>query len=159
MNEEAKMKMGQNVYETICAMFDELEYKYERHDDDLVITCSVRGDDLPMDILFAVRPKRQIVQLISPMPFNVPEDKRFDIALATTVVNNRLVDGSFDFNMANGKVSFRLTASYIESILGKELFQYMLMVSASTIDAYNDKFFMISKNMMSFEQFLESDAE
>ena len=68
------------------------------------------------------------------------EDKRFDIALATTVVNNRLVDGSFNFDMADGKVSFRLTASCIESILGKELFQYMLMVSANTIDAYNDRF-------------------
>lgn len=158
MNEEAKMKMGQNVYETICAMFDEMEYKYERHDDDLVITCSVRGDDLPMDILFVVRPERQIVQLISPMPFTAPEDKRIDIALATTIVNNKLVDGSFDFDMTDGRVTFRLTASYIESILGKELFQYMLMVSAQTVDEYNDKFFMIAKNMMSFEQFVEGEA-
>lgn len=41
----------------------------------------------------------------------------------------------------------------------KTTVQFQLMVSASTIDAYNDKFFMISKNMMSFEQFLEGDAE
>lgn len=73
-----------------------------------------------------------------------------------TVVNDMLVDGSFDFDMAKGRVSFRLTASYIESILGKELFECMLMVSATTIDEYNDKFLMIAKGMISFDQFLES---
>ncbi len=157
MNEEAKKMMGQNVYETICKMFDDLSYHYERHDEDLVITCTVKGEDIPMDILFAVRDDRQIVQLISPMPFTVPEDKRIDIALAITVINDMLVDGSFDFDMTKGRVSFRLTASYIESILGKELFEYMLMVSATTIDEYNDKFLMIAKGMISFEQFLESE--
>ena len=72
-------------------------------------------------------------------------------------MNDRLVDGSFDFDMAEGRISFRLTTSYIESILGKKLFEYMLMVSASTIDEYNDKFLMISKGMISFEQFLDSE--
>lgn len=130
---------------------------FERHDEDHVITCTVKGEDIPMDILFAVRDDRQIVQLISPMPFTVPEDKRIDIALAITVINDMLVDGSFDFDMAKGRVSFRLTSSYIESILGKELFEYMLMVSATTIDEYNDKFLMIAKGMISFEQFLENE--
>lgn len=156
MKEELK-KIGQNVYETICAMFDNKGYHYERHDDDHVISCTVGGEDIPMDILFVVRDERQLVQLISPMPFRVSEDKRIDIALATTVINDRLVDGSFNFDMAEGRISFRLTTSYIESILGKELFEYMLMVSASTIDEYNDKFLMISKGMISFEQFLDSE--
>ena len=155
MNEETKA-MGQNVYETICAMFDQKGYHYERHDEDHLITCTVTGDDLPMDIIFVVRDERQIVQLISPMPFKIPEDKRVDTALALTVINDDLIDGSFDFDMSDGRISFRLTASYIESILGKELFEYMLMVSASTVDEYNDKLFMIAKGMLSFDQFIEN---
>lgn len=155
MNEELR-KLGQSVYETICAMFDDKGFTYERHDDDLVITCVVGGEDIPMEIIFAVHDDRQIVQLISPMPFRIPEDKRIDVALAATVVNDRLIDGSFDFDLNEGRIAFRLTASYIESILGKELFEYMLMVSASTIDEYNDKFLMVGKGMMSFEQFVES---
>lgn len=156
MTDNEKKMMGQTVYDTICKMFDEKEYHYEKHEDDHVITCQVRGEDLPMDILFVVRDDRQIVQLLSPMPFTVPE-KRMDIALAITVINDRLVDGSFDFNLSNGRIAFRQTASYIESILGKELFEYMLMVSASTVDEYNDKFLMIAKGMISFEQFLQSE--
>lgn len=154
---EDLQKMGQNVYEMICGMFDDIDYHYARHDEDHVITCTVNGDDIPMDIIFAVRDERQIVQLLSPMPFRIPEDKRVDLALATTVVNNRLIDGSFDFDLSDGRITFRLTASYVESILGKDLFQYMLMVSTSTVDDYNDKFMMLGKGLLSFDQFLESE--
>lgn len=52
---------------------------------------------------------------------------------------------------------FRLTSSYKESTLGEALFEYMIMVSAATIDNYNDKFFMISKGMMTVQQFIESE--
>lgn len=152
MDEELE-KMGKTVYETICAMLDEKGYRYQRHDDEYYVSCGLIGEDLPMDMILAVHPERQIVRLISPIPFTVPEDKRVDIALATTVVNDRIVDGSFDFDLSKGRICFRCTASYIESILGKELFSYMLHISASTVDEYNDKFLMICKGIVSFEDF------
>lgn len=95
-------------------------------------------------------------QLISPIPFSVPEDKRIDMSLAITTINNHLVDGFFDFDMSNGKINFQLTASYIESILGKNLFDYMLNVSAITVDEYNEKFLLISKGIITLEQFIDS---
>ena len=156
MDKEQLMKMGQNVYETICKMFDDRGFRYERHDEDLVITSTVSGEDIPMDMLFIVRPERQIVQLLSPMPFKIPDEKTVDLALAVTHANDGLIDGSFDFDMAKGRINFRLTASYIESILGKELFEYMLMVSAHTVDEYNDKFRMIAKGMYSLEDFIKN---
>ena len=122
MTEEMLKKSGENVYATICKMFDNLGYHYERHDDDLVVSCTVKGEDIPMDILFVVRSERQLVQLLSPMPFTVPEDKRMEMAIAVTVASNNLVDGSFDFDLSNGKIVFRQTSSYMESILGEELF-------------------------------------
>lgn len=155
MTEEMLKKSGENVYATICKMFDNLGYHYERHDDDLVVSCTVKGEDIPMDILFVVRSERQLVQLLSPMPFTVPEDKRMEMAIAVTVASNNLVDGSFDFDLSNGKIVFRQTSSYMESILGEELFTYMLMVSARTIDEFNDKFLMLAKGMMTLEQFIE----
>ena len=156
MDKEQLMKMGQNVYETICKMFDDRGFRYERHDEDLVITSTVSGEDIPMDMLFIVRPERQIVQLLSPMPFKIPDEKTVDLALAVTHANDGLIDGSFDFDMAKGRINFRLTASYIESILGKALFEYMLMVSAHTVDEYNDKFMMIAKGMYSLEDFIKN---
>ena len=97
MSEELNMKQAQNVYETVCATLDARDWKYTRHDEDLAITCGVRGDDLPMDLVIIVNPKAQVVSVISQMPFKIPEDKRAEIAMAVCIANYGLVNGTFDF--------------------------------------------------------------
>ena len=97
------------------------------------------------------------MQLLSRLPFQIPEDKRVDAAIAICVANNGLVDGSFDYDIGEGDITFRLTCSYRESFLSADLFEYMILVSAGTIDDYNDKFFMIAKDMMSVQQFIEKE--
>jgi hypothetical protein len=109
-----------------------------------------------MDMMMVVRDERQVVQLISPMPFRVPDDKIIDLAVAIAKVNDRLLNGSFDLDLSTGRISFRITESYIDSILGKGLFEYLLVVAMHTVDDYNDKFMMISKGLISIENFLES---
>jgi hypothetical protein len=69
------------------------------------------------------------------------------------------VDGCFDYDLSDGQILFRLTSSYRDSLLSEALFEYMVMVSASTIDKYNDRFFMLAKGMISLEQFIEMDGE
>jgi hypothetical protein len=34
----------------------------------------------------------------------------------------------------------------------------MMMVAASTVDNYNDKFFMLSKGMITIQQFIEQEG-
>lgn len=157
MAEELDMQKAQEVYATIIRMLDNMEWKYEKHEDDLLIKSGVKGDDLPIEFIMVVRPKNQVVQFISSMPFNMPEDKRVDGAIAVCVANYGLIDGSFDYDLRDGEIRFRLTCSYRESTLSEELFNYMVMVSASTVDNYNDKFFMIAKGMMTVQQFIEQE--
>ncbi len=158
MNEEKNMKAALNVYETICQMFDDLDFKYERHDEDLVISCTVKGEDFPMDILFFVNADREIVQLISPLPFRISEEKRMDAAVAVAVANYGLINGSFDYDLSDGEIRFRATQSFLDSILGKDVFHYMLGASTSTIDKYNDRFFMLNKGMITVDQFIEMES-
>lgn len=159
MDDAMKRKNAVNVFGTICSMLDAMNYRYDRDEENLTIHCIIRGDDLPMDMIFIVNERRQVVSLFSPMPFKVPEDKIIDMALATTFINDMLVDGSFDVNLSEGKVRFRMTTSFIESILGEEMFTYMMLCASNTVDDYNDKFFMISKGMLSFEKFMSGELE
>lgn len=154
-----KNVMALNVFETICSMFDSMELRYEKHVENLVVTCTVTGDDIPMDILFAVDEEMQLVRLVSPLPGTVPEDKRADMAIVITFVNNMLANGSFDLDLSDGKIMFRLTQSYIDSILGNGMFAYMFMASAKLIDEYNDKFLMLAKGMCTVDQFINSEIE
>lgn len=157
MEDERKQKLAQNVYSNICSMFEDINFNHERDDEKLVIRSTVHGDDIPMDMVIIVNPDAQTVSFFSPMPFKVPDDKISEMAIAVAVANNGLRNGSFDFDISDGKIIFRMTACYIDSILGKELYKMMLIVSSDTIDRYNDKFLMLSKGMVSLEQFIESD--
>ena len=157
MAEEMNMQKAKQVYNTLIKMLDTRDWKYEKHEEDLLIKSGIKGDDLPIEFIVFVKPKNQVVQFLSRLPFNMPEDKRVDGALAVCVANYGLVDGSFDYDLSDGEIRYRLTSSYRESTLGEDLFEYMIMVAASTVDEYNDKFFMLAKGMMGIQQFIEQE--
>lgn len=152
-----EMARAKETFETLCLMLDKRGWKYDKHEDDLTIKSGVKGDDLPIEFIMRVNPKNQIVSFISWLPFKVEESKRIDVALATCVANYGLADGSFDIDLSDGEIIFRLTSSFRDSALGEDLFEYMLMVSASTVDLYNDRLFMVAKGVMTLQQFIEAE--
>lgn len=152
------IKIAQGVYENICAMLDSEDYHYAKDDDRMRINLTMQGEGIPIDIYFNVDSERQFVQVLSPLPFTIPENKCVDLAVAISVANDHFANGSFDFNFSRGKIVFRLTSSYIDSILGRELFYYMLRITITTVDRYSDKFMMLGKGLMTLDQFMEADA-
>jgi hypothetical protein len=144
------------VYADLCAALDRRNWKYNRQDEKLTVTFGVSGDDIPMDFSFSVDEKRKLLRVFSRLPFNVPEDHRMDLALATCAVNYKLADGSFDYDLATGRIGFRLTASFRESSIGDGLFDYLIACSCSTVDDYNEKFLRVGNGTVSLEDFLQS---
>ena len=158
MAEEKDWKKAKTVFKTLCDMLDGRGWKYQKEENDEAgptIYCGAHGDDLPMEIRIRVDVKRELISLLSKMPFPVPENRRTAMAIAVSKANAGLVDGSFDYNYLNGNIVFRLTSSYRDSIIGKTLFDYMLMVSCYTIDEYNDKFLEVTKKDMSVDEILK----
>ena len=156
MVEQENLIRAKAAYEALCKCLDNNGWSYDKDDESFAIQCSAKGDDLPMPITVKVYPDRQVVVLISHMPFDIPEDKRIDIAVALCRVNNRVVDGSFDYDITDGTLYFRLTSSFVKSEINEETFNYMIYCSCSTIDEYNEKFLMLAKDLITLEQFLES---
>lgn len=157
--EELNMVKAQEVFENMCAALDDIDWKYSKQPEKLTIVSSATGDDFPVEFVMRINPRNEVITFTSWLPFKVTEEKRVDLAVAVCVANYRLIDGSFDYNVSDGTISFRLTSSYKDSVLGAELFRYMLGVSTSTVDQYNDKFFMIIKNMMTLQQFIENQTK
>lgn len=158
MSNNVDMKKAKEVFGTLVHMLDTRDWKYEKHEEKLLIKSGIRGDDLPVEFIVIVNPKNEVVQFYSSLPFRMPEDKRVEGALAVCIANYGLVDGSFDYDISDGEIRYRLTSSYRQSQLGEDLFEYMIMVAAATVDKYNDQFFMLSKGMMTIEQFMEFES-
>ena len=154
MAEAKDIKLAKEVFAAVCQRLEEDEWSFKKDETKLEITCGAQGDDLPMDINIQVDADRSLVLLLSPMPFTVPEDKRLDVVVAVSAINNILADGCFDFSIVSGRLFFRMTNSFCDSLIGKEVFAYMLYTACATIDKFNDKFFMLTKGMLSLENFL-----
>ncbi len=152
---QAEIAKAKEMYDTLCKALDEREWHYDKHEEDMVVTCGVSGDDIPMRLIIRIMPERQLAQVLSPLPFDIPEDKRVDVAMALTMVNDRLANGSFDFNLAEGSTVFRLTTAFMDSTLSTEVFNYMVGVTAATVDEYNDKIMMLCKGMIELSAFAE----
>lgn len=156
MADEKKLAAAKSMFATFCQALDSNDWKYKKNEEKLRIDCGARGDDLPMDLVIDVDDERGFVMVISNLPFRIQEDKRVECAAAVCAVNNVLVHGCFDFNVADGNMFFRMTNSFIDSILSEDLCAYMLYCACQTIDEYNDKFLMLSKGMLSLEKFIET---
>ena len=123
----------------------------------MVVTFTSAGDDIPMEFVVFIDTDRQLVRMLSRLPFKFPEDNRVNGAVATSYINYKLADGSFDYDYSTGEVTFRLTATFIDSLISEDLLLYMVACACYTVDEYNDKLLMVAKGMLPIDQFISED--
>ena len=148
MADNNQLKQAKNVFRSLCGMLDNLDWTYDANEEDLTITTGTKGEDLPISLHLEVDADKQIIIIFSQLPFEVPEDQRVLMAIAVSLANHGLPNGSFDYNLANGVILFRITSSYINSLISENLLKYLLAATVVTVDKYNDKFFPVSKENM-----------
>ncbi len=141
------------VYEQLCEHLEACRLKFTRHDDDRMVRLGMRGEDLPMDLLLSVY-ENGVLMLVSRLPFAIPEDKRMEVAVGCVAVNDRLRHGSFDLNLSDGTLTFRMAMPYLDADLTRMQVEYMVIVPSSTIDEFNDKFLALSKGLLTIAQFI-----
>lgn len=156
MADEKKMELAKQVYATLCTAIDKREWNYQKDEEKLVAYFGVNGDDIPMQFILVVDAERQLIRVMSPLPFKMSESKRMEGAIATCVASYGMADGSFDYDLSDGTIVFRMTASFRESLIGEGLFQYLISCSCAMVDAYNDKFLAIDKGLLSITDFISS---
>lgn len=153
--ENANAANAKRTYDTFCKVLDSREWNYEKDDEALRIETGVRGDDLPIHLNISFDTDRALVRLFSPINFTIPEELIGECALALCLINDSLVDGNFDLNVNNGRLCFRMSTSFRESLLSAEALDYFLGFAISVVDEYNDKLLMLAKGVISARKFDE----
>lgn len=156
MDDSKKLALAQETFATMCRTLDNNQWRYKKNEEKLRIECGARGSDLPMDLDLHVDADRQLILLLSMLPLSFPEEKRVEGALAVTAINHLLVNGCFDYDLESGRVFYRMSSSFMDSKIGEETVIYILYASCKIIDEYNDKLLLLSKDMISLEQFIGS---
>lgn len=155
MSDEKKNALAREVYEVLCQAIDNRDWRYEKEEEKLLVHFGVNGDDIPMNFIIFVDADRQLITSLSPLPFMMSEEKRVEGAIAACVASFGMADGSFDYDLSNGRISFRMTASFRDSKIGDGLFQYLISCSCAMVDKYNEQFLAIDKGMLSIADFIE----
>ena len=156
MAEQNNLTKARAEFSTLCRALDNIQWVYKKDTENLSIECAVKGEDIPMDIIIKIDTNRMLVLLVSKIQFFIQEDKRIDVAIAVTALNNCLVHGCFDYDISSGGLFFRMTNSFTDSILGEDVYSYLISCACQTIDEYNDKLLMLAKGMISVEQFISA---
>ena len=135
---------------------DEMGLKYNKNDEEMWVGLTGTGQDLPIQMAFRIYGERCLLVLLSKLPFTIPEDKRLDMVIAVSAINNRMAFGSFDFTVDRDSVIYRLSNCFTDCTPGSELFKWSIICAFRTVDEYNDKLQALVEGKQSVEQFLAS---
>lgn len=155
MSTEFESMMAENAFRVCCEALDERKWNYKKDEEKLTIHIGIAGDDLPMLFTISINADDQRVALHSTLPFQMPKHNRDIGSLVTNFINYRLANGGFDYNIQDGTIRFRLSCSFRGSVIEKDCFTYMIDLSCFTVNQYNNKLFMLSKDEISFAEFLD----
>ena len=101
MADAALMARANEIYNGLCAALDARNWKYKKDEAALVVFFGVNGEDVPMQFIIKVDADRQLVRVMSPLPFKMSKEKRMEGAIATCVANYGMVDGALSDAIAN----------------------------------------------------------
>ena len=149
----SKEKEAKALYNTLCETLNNMKWTYTKEEEKLIVRTSAVGDDLSMKLMIKIDAERQVMYLKSPMPFAIPEYTRDFLGKAVLIANYSMLNGSFEFDYSDGYLAFKMVVPYMESIISEAVCKYMIVLSCSMTDKFNDKFQALSEGRMSLADF------
>lgn len=160
MATEKQIKEAKTIFESLKGFFTDVKYRYkviaEEPERIFGLEYGVRGDNIPMDFRILIEVERGIIKLISPQPVRFPPEKRPDAAMAICALNDAIVDGSYSMDLKDGSVMYTQTTCFRGSVISSEVFRYMVGLSNSIVDAFNDKLLMLKNGTMDLDAFVKA---
>ena len=155
MKEMARSKEmeARALYKTLCQTLDNMKWHYSKEEENFIVRTSAVGDDLSMKLTIKIDAERQVMYLKSPMPFAIPDRARDTVGKAVLFANYSMLNGSFEFDFSDGWLAFKMVIPYMGSVISEEVCHYMIVLSCTMTDKFNDKFQAVSEGRMTLDQF------
>lgn len=156
MADDRQKKAAQAVYNTIIKHLDGAGLKYdimEAPADDYMINLKMRGDDLPISLYIIVDADRELIMVKAPEYTSFGQDKIDLVAKAVCFLNSTIVDGRYALDIDDGRIMWTISSSYRSSLIGEEVIRYLIGVSVTTLDDYNELLMMLNMGILDLDSF------
>lgn len=154
MAEAEKSEQARAVYTTLCNFFDEQKWKYGKDDRQMKAGGEVQGNKGTYSFHFQVNPENSLVRLVLFLPFGIPKEKSTEIAVVITGLNSLLAGGCFALDAQRELGFYRISNSFYDSTLDREVFIQMLLCAVGTVDMVAEKLASFVTGKMDMEQLL-----
>lgn len=153
MSDEVKKAHADEIFKIICESLNG-EFECSTNDEKRFIKFSTVSADVPIRIYISVDEKRQVVKLLSFMPFCFPADRITDACIAACSATNKLANGCFSVDINEGNIMFKQTVSVFNTSITSATVKNLVDTAYSAIEKYNDKFLSLLNNELSLEEFV-----
>ena len=154
---DEKLLQAQKMYAQVCAVLDKRDWVYDKDEEKLTLFFSVNGDGLPIPMIVTVDTERALLQVFSPLSFEINEKKMAEFAVAVCIVNDGKADGCFDYDMYKNRICYRLVAKYEGCRIGDEFIEHMIDWTCTAVDKYSDKFLALNKGVIDVKDFIKEE--
>ena len=158
MATEKQKKAAAAVYRTIIKYLDGANLKYdikEAPGDDYMINLNMKGDDFPIHMYIIVDADRELIMLKSLEFTTFGMDQIDTAAKAVCFINDTIADGAYALDIESGRIMWTATTSFRGSLIGEEVIHYLIGISVTTLDEFNDKLMMLKMGILDLETFCQ----
>lgn len=152
MTDNKKLKNAEKIYQTICGVLDKQKLVYDKTENKWRVNYTVPVNGLSIQFCLEIDVERDLINLYAKLPFTFSDERRINGAFAIGQINYCLYDGNFDYNFQTGEVFLRLTASFIDSDVSKDLIDYMMNSASKTLSDYGNKLLALSEGKITLEE-------
>lgn len=146
---------SKQIFNSLCEVMQDIDFSYDKKEDELVILSGAQGKDLPMSFMLRVSDERQIVSFVSVIPVEVHQKILNNVIIALNEINMYLLDGCFAYDTSQSRIVFRSALTYKDAMIGKGALKRMIILSLSAVDTFNGKLQKIVEKEMSVQEIIE----
>lgn len=158
MDKKELQLRAKEVFDICLSELDSKKWVYDADEENLLVKFVVKGEDLPLRISFLIDAERQLITVYSPIVTDAV-DKIAMLSVAVSQINTFIADGRFITDINNGTVYFKINSCYMGSLIGEEVFDYLIDITCYMVDEYNEKLQAIADGELELSDFLQGLLE
>ena len=127
-------KAAVNEFDALCAALEDRGWDFEKNKDDFSVGFTANGKDMPVEVTLKINPELMTVSAFAAPPVQTPEGMDEQLAVATVILNDGVIHGNFDYDKNGRRIIFRVSTSYRDTALDKEVYLYLIAAAFTSVD-------------------------
>lgn len=138
----------------VCSFLKAEGVRFKYNKEKRIISYDLIGNDIPMTFDLSVLPEKDMITIKSDLPFLLQNKSTKNVVIASCIISENLINGSFNYDDTQNKIYFKFSDFYDLTPLSKYKFDYIFFTAISTVEEFNDKLLELNKNRIKLKDFI-----